>query len=314
MTFTICDDEGLSVRSRVREFGRRPVFAGWLICLIALTAIACTPTQARPVTPQPGASSGIFPVPADLAGQVETALRVGRSIYDQDQYASRASDLMLAATAAPPDDARGWVVTHERDAVIVTFVREGADGPHPYARVTFGAGFSKPTVTGADPDEKLLGETAVMFAALQSASKVEIPHCTELNNAVVLPGTLLGEKGWLVYLMPATTTPGLVLVGGYHRVRVSEDGRKVESVTRLTLDCLTVELTRDGIPAFTDHKNKVPIETHVFLSLLHKKPMLVGNQSGLWQVEANRVLFGGSWEQIRVESKENGAAGERSAK
>jgi hypothetical protein len=208
---------------------------------------------------------------------------------------------MLAAETAPPDDARGWVVIHERDAVVVTFIREDADGPHPYSRVTFGAGFSKPTLTRADSHERLLGEAAVMFTALQSALNVEFPHCTEKYNAVVLPGTVLGAKGWLIYLLPATTTHGLVLVGGYHRVHVSEDGSKVESVTPLTLDCLTVEPSKNGIPMFTDHMNKAPIETHVFLSLLHKKPMLVGNQRGLWQVEGNRVLFGGSWEQIDKE-------------
>jgi hypothetical protein len=37
--------------------------------------------------------------------------------------------------------------------------------------------------------------------------------------------------------------------------------------------------------------SETPIETHVFVSLLHKVPVYVGTARGVWRVEGDRIAF-----------------------
>jgi hypothetical protein len=66
--------------------------------------------------------------------------------------------------------------------------------------------------------------------ALPTARKTPIPRVDALYNDVVLPAEVIGETGWLVYALAATTNAEEMLVGGHTRIKVSADGTTVEEV------------------------------------------------------------------------------------
>jgi hypothetical protein len=53
------------------------------------------------------------------------------------------------------------------------------------------------------------------------ARKAGLELCASPYNAVVLPASLRGETGWLVYLLAATTEPGRKILTGHLRVHSS---------------------------------------------------------------------------------------------
>lgn len=103
--------------------------------------------------------------------------------------------------------------------------------------------------------------------------------------------------GWLVYWLAATAQAGVIPVGGHYRFTVSADGTTVERADRLSLSCLAID--RRSVPAgaetaavFVTHLvSDTPVETHVFLSLLHDVPFAVGTAPDtIWFVDGGKIL------------------------
>ena len=138
------------------------------------------------------------PVPPDLVRDVDVASRVGRLIYTQDGFAARATDAVLAATDSKLDPRlRGWVVTRDGGARLVTFL--GVDGTStvPLYRVRFADISPLPTVEIMEPGDIATPEQLAMFAARQKAISTPFGACSKAYNTVVLPASLLGKAGWI---------------------------------------------------------------------------------------------------------------------
>lgn len=87
------------------------------------------------------------------------------------------------------------------------------------------------------------------------------------------------------------------------RIHVSSDGAKILSTTPLSKDCLAMTMPADtgdqkavGLMA-TDLVNDAPVESQVFVSMLHAKPVWVGNRRGSWMVSGQAIHFLGEWKQ-----------------
>jgi hypothetical protein len=241
------------------------------------------------------------PIPSECAEAVERARRLGEIIFFEDKIAWWATDALLAARFLPDKRVKGWVSTRAAAGMITHFL--GHDGDEPDVelyRVEFRPATGT-TVTAADarpervdPPIPPSDEVAAMFKARQTAVHEPFRPCTDAYNTVVLPAQLAGESGWLVYLLAATRSRDVVF-GGHIRRLVSADGASIVKDEPLSKSCLQVPLpeSREKVPALvvTSLVSSCPLETHVFLSLLHARPIYLGNAGGTWKIQGTRISF-----------------------
>ena len=100
----------------------------------------------------------------------------------------------------------------------------------------------------------------------------------------------------LVYLLAGTKRPGIAVFGKHHRARVSPDGRQLLSLEPLSKSILELPLAlppgaKEAGLAVSHIISETPIETHVFVSLLHKLPVYVSTSRGQWKVDGDRISF-----------------------
>lgn len=248
-------------------------------------------------------------IPQDLREAVLRAETLGRAIFEVITVTARATAALLAAGVAPGDPrikaavampARpGWVVyfVGEQDAEFValyevTFARDSA---------------SKPEIKRWEPPKSLGPEASARVWARHTAILKPLPMCASHYSAVVLPGDLAGEPGWLVYLVAGPSQPGEIVVGGHYRIGVSGDGSQVRQTTPLWRACLTIPPPSDikVLQIVVTHLvTDWPMETHVFLNLVHGVPMVVATSRGEWMVDRGRVHF------LRARGPSTGERGE----
>lgn len=105
------------------------------------------------------------------------------------------------------------------------------------------------------------------------------------------------RSGFLVYALAGSKNPNDVVIGGHYRVTVSADGKNVKSVDALSRSFLVVN-KKAGVPSgatpgflwMIHLVSPTPIETHVYLSLVHQTPLYVGTADrSIWKVEGGKI-------------------------
>ncbi len=100
-----------------------------------------------------------------------------------------------------------------------------------------------------------------------------------------------GSESLFAYVIGVPDTSTGVMVGRHFRVELDAVGGTVRSVFASTKSCLFIpaKLVPPGgspVGAFMSHiLSATPSEFHVFLSLLHSRPMFVGTDRAIWNVE-----------------------------
>jgi hypothetical protein len=241
-------------------------------------------------------------IPEGLRAAVARAETIGRALYRDDDAAARGTDVVRAAR--PVQKLIGWV-TQPRggDRFDVSFV---ANAP-PFDRARYVAHLTATSaeVESIDPPQPLDAEGAAMFRArrlvLGSADAVAaqagFQRCPLPYNVSTLPASLLGEEGWLVYLLAASPDTRKRVLAGHLRVRVSADGSTILDATALSKSCLVIDA--EDVPAgarpagmFITHLlGPTPNETHVFTSLLYREALFVGTATtgAAWRIEGGRI-------------------------
>jgi len=229
--------------------------------------------------------------PFDIA-QIE---KLGREIHEQDSYAARATDeLRRAYPALGPQDVAGWIVEPRNDGTVVRFFRVGPDGaPAAAFDVDFPTSTANPIVSRAD-GAAISDVERTKFAARQLALSGVTEPCSPTYNTVVLDDP--ERDGWLVYALSATTEPGMV-IGRHYRFSISRDGAQIVQADRLSLSCIVIGPDTSPIPAgatavgayITHVVSPMPVETHVFATLLNRMPLHVGTISGIWYIDDGKV-------------------------
>jgi hypothetical protein len=236
-------------------------------------------------------------LPGDLAHDVEEAQTLGRAIFEQDLASSRASDAVVHAMGEEADArVEGWITRRTGDAWTVEFIGK-ADGVYAVfwdAQVK-GFGTNVPA-RPVSPPRPLDPEGATMARARATAIGQPFRACSSRYNTVVLPASLIEEKGFLVYLLAATSKQGEWIVGGHQRFLISADGARVIQHRPLSKGCLSVPAAAtERSSAWVTHiVSDAPAETHVFLSLSHQAPLYVGTRRGIWKVWGEKISFEGS--------------------
>lgn len=244
--------------------------------------------------------------PDVVTAELEQIERVGREIYLRDMTAAEAGDFLVANAAGVPEGwaVRGWLTVLQPDErrVDIIGVRDGQAAT--VLRVRFdSAGALQGEVL--DPPQPLAGEMLGRWNARETAIAEHAPRCTGSVNAVAFPGT---DEGWVVYLLPGTTDPDLLILGGHVRVWVGPGG-EVRDHHTMTTGCMTMK--RSVPPPATSGREQTsfvreegaglaavvvshvldahPREHHVFFSLLYGLPLVVVTKDNDWMVEKGSI-------------------------
>ncbi|HSI15031.1 MAG TPA: hypothetical protein VK961_23465 [Chthoniobacter sp.] len=227
--------------------------------------------------------------------EIKTIEALGQELYKRDHLASDGTDLLFAThPEAKGQSIRGWVSILGEDASTVYFVRQKEDVLSMAYSVTFPRE-GKPTVKD-QVGEALPESVRTRFLARQTAMAAVPKLYTPQTNAEVLDDP--AGKGFLVYVLASTDEPNKMVVGGHYRVTVSADGRKAEAVDALSRSLLILPINSPDVPkgaetvaAFMSHVvSPTPVETHVFVSLLHRKTFFVATSpTDIWKVENGTI-------------------------
>lgn len=230
------------------------------------------------------------PLPPIRQFDLATIEKLGRAMYDQDQEAWRATDLLEARYKRDDLRARGlagWIVDSFPDRDVVRFVRAADAGPEPFYDVTFPKNgqpvLSEPAEHAFSPEERAQYDARTL--ALKS---VEL-KCSDTYNTVVLKDP--EKPGWLVWVMAATTNPDTVIVGGHTRFTVSADGKTLLARDKLSKSCggfSKKDLSGDFVT--TEIVSLLPVESYVFASLSYRMVLRVETRDGaMWKINADMI-------------------------
>lgn len=221
-------------------------------------------------------------------------IAMGREIFRQDRAAWLAADVLLAARQQSElADVRGWIVVPTADGDLVRFLAADETGVRARWDIPVGPNGAGAAVEAATPD--LSAEEQARWAARQTAiANADPMRCGPNLNSVVARDP--DSDGWLVWLLTATTENGILPIGGHQRFRISADGQTVLSRERLSVGCLNISKSvpegadEGSALAFVNHLVSTgPVETHVFLSLLHQTPIAVGVGDRVFLVMGDRL-------------------------
>lgn len=247
---------------------------------------------------------------------VDTAGKLGREIFRQDQLAWVATDVLMDKVGREKLVAEqvtaGWVVESTGPAPVVRFLRPKGDAVEAAYDITFKAG-NKPALAKPEKPE-LTASQLVRVKAIRSSDVAlrgaKRPWCGgNFNQVVVLDPE---GDGWLVYFLRAKPSRDEIPVGGHFRISVSADGLTVKRVDQLFASCMTLnkqppkEATETAALVMNHIVSAKPIETHVFLSLQDRTPFFVVTRDGkVWHVADGKISDTG--ESVREEDEQEPA-------
>ena len=249
--------------------------------------------------PETGNEPHEYQTPPEFRTEIQFAESIGREIYLRDRA------VVIAFEAAMAKDpyifkklaVNGYVVTGAQgedsslQGFIVHFYVDKSDVTVPLeVFVPFYSGKSNVVDEHTPPDIPSPSVRAMINARKKAMACVE--PFRQANNSIVLSAAALGEPGYLVYLLAATSNPDVVVFGRHDRCLISEDG-ELSRVDSLACSVLEVNRPAKGhILAITCGTSEHPLETHVFTSLLVKFPLLVlCNENHKWQINEGRISY-----------------------
>ncbi len=260
------------------------------VFFIAIALVACATTEKGSGAPQ----RWEIPLNDEEKLHIADVAEEGQLLYRKDQYAARATRLLLdAVDLADYPDFVGWVGYGDERTYIVSFYERTDDEVTLVADVHF----SVDGTSRVEPNPgRAIGENEFsMLMARIVALEEGSNSCSNRFNTVVMPSRD-DDDTWMVYVLAATTDPNAIVVGGHSRVRVAKVTAEVLDVERMSHSCLTLdksEMERRGsegaLVFVTHHATPMPVPVHPFLSLLHRQPIIVLSERGRWSVEGSRI-------------------------
>lgn len=225
---------------------------------------------------------------------ISTLEKLGKELYLRDQMAGRAFDTLFTShPEAKEAPIKGWITEVSKEHRRVYFVQE-RESLKSLAYVATFQDSGEPQVEARNG--AMLPEFVAKRFKARSAAIEAIPKLfTERYNFEVMDAP--DGKGFLVYGLASTTDPNAVVVGGHYRVSVSDDG-KVQQVDALSRSFLVLPRRAADVPkdaevmglTMTHIVSDTPVETHVFVSLLHNVPFYVAtSEKDVWHVSNGKI-------------------------
>ncbi len=271
-------------------------------------ASASAPLGAPSRTPRKGLkgpdAERALPIPADLAPRIAESIELGRILYLLDKASAIGTDVALAKV---PDfhqrGVGGWLTLQQADesgkpidGFAVMFISR-EEPYHTLFRIDIPFK-GQPTFRELSPPQPLDELGIRMFRARQTAI-AGVPRGPRRWNPIVLPGGAVGRPdAILVYLLAAEQRAGEMVFGIHYRVLVSADGTSVKVALPLSKSALVIPPPQETMPAgatpvaaaVSQIVTDWPLETHVFVSLLHNRtPIYVATKRGVWLVVGDKI-------------------------
>lgn len=205
--------------------------------------------------------------------------QLGRSIYEHDVAAARATDILFGQQLdLSKFPIRGWIVSEESSGLLVTFVGE-YDGEY---RAVFDIRPWNDHFALVERRE-LSEQEKSMFQARETSRSWITGGCSENYNTVVLPDPY--RDALLVYWLAATHDSTVIPITGHYRITVSTDGESVYRVDKLFESCIFESNDPPRTALRLEHLvSETPIETHVFLNLLYRTDLYVTTGTEQWHI------------------------------
>jgi hypothetical protein len=224
-----------------------------------------------------------------------TIERLGIAIFEQDVRAATATDLLFEKKIDPEKEGlRGWIVEGDARNMLVRFVREKDGLLEAFYDVTFGG--KKTPVISEPSNRKLSDHQLAQFKARSLALKNITRPASRNYNLVILPNP--ENAGFLIYALASTAEVNAVMVGGHYRFMISQDGERLERSDELFKSFMVLSTKQKDLPpgsklealTMTTLVSDMPLETHVYLSLLHRMAFYVGTpDQHVWKVQNGKI-------------------------
>ncbi|EKT4087405.1 TPA: hypothetical protein QDZ99_001815 [Stenotrophomonas maltophilia] len=256
-------------------------------CSAALAALLSMAPAAHAITasdpPHESRQAATATADADIA-RIES---LGRSLFEHDLAAERATDALVAKGMRKDDRVAGWVTEQRDNRYVVSIL--GGDSSVLYRVVTDDKGTLAGPVQTLSPPEPLSPYEAGAAAARALALSSKFQACSKNYNTVVLPNVDGTANAWSVYLLPGTFDPAAVPLGGSHRVEIADE--KITSSRPYTLSCITLQRPpRKGAMMVTHLLDPTPTEVHVYWSLWARAPLFVSTAKDvIWKIENGHI-------------------------
>jgi hypothetical protein len=224
-----------------------------------------------------------FPLP--------TIVDLGVHLYQQDKVASDGFDFLFTShPEAQKLQLRGWI-TQNDDTGRRVFVIQGPDDQHPslaYTLTLLTDGSAKVAERRGDPLPDYVAKRYVARRAAIAAIPKFAPG-RSYNFEVLDDPENKGD--FIVYALASSNDGDEVVVGGHYRVTVSPTGvvKRVDALSKTFLVLnKRVHGPKESAPAGLSMSHVVsetPVETHVYLSILHRMPLFVTTSTNdVWKV------------------------------
>lgn len=251
---------------------------------LALLAWLCITSPAVSAATVAGASPA---EDADTAQAIAQAESLGRQMFEHDLAAERATDALLESSMRGDSRVQGWVTERHDDRYQVSMLGEGAVVLYQATTDARGnlAGATKVLAVPVPPTAYQAGAAAARTLALGS----RYDACAKTYNSVVLPVPGTATDAWTVYLLPATTDPAVVPLGGSYRFDIAHG--RITSQRAFTNSCIQLQRAPRGAAMIVGHLlDPTPTEVHVFWSLWARSPLYVSTGEGMvWKIEDGRI-------------------------
>lgn len=232
-------------------------------------------------------------IPAQNRDAVISAEALGRILYEHDRLATQAGDLLTSGGHADfPGTPLGWLTERTATGLRVVFIVRTQDGPQVAVQVEARGGSGKPRVRRFSPPRALSPEEAPLWSARELAFTAKIRPCAKRYNPVVVPVQNRGESTIYVFLLPASPKPDIVFLGGYYRIAVSGDGKKIVETHAFTHACVTLHRDPRAVSAgVTELKSGTPTTPQVYASLHYAIPVDIETAANrlLWKVDKGQI-------------------------
>jgi len=274
----------------------RTIFVGMTVLL----TLGCAASPPRPLSQGKGLAHEI-PIPQDLRDQIRKSCEIGRQLYVLDKVASIGTDVLLEKVKEIRGRGiGGYIPVQEGDEdgkpkqsfLVMFFTAETLPRIAYEIRVAPGV---KPTFRAFDPPKAATLSLAAFIRARRTAIAA-MPPTHQPINPVLVPGEANGERGILVYLLAGTKKPNTAVFGRHFRALVPITGTAVTYMMPLSNAALEMPTRgpngeETAALMVSQIVTDFPLETHVFTSLLVKKPVYVATSRGVWRVDGDKISF-----------------------
>jgi hypothetical protein len=250
-------------------------------------------------------------IPDEYVAAVNRATEIGARIHLHDWAASGATDVLVERRIIENDGRlRGWLTDEFESGgeigVLVTFFGE-VDGRSMGLYQVRMSPRGEPTFEKFDAGVGLDESQLARLHARSEAKRLLLERqdlCGESYNTVVLPPVPATGDHILVYMLAATSRPGVMIAGGHHLYEYSADGTQLLSDRAFTRACFELPMAEDESRGkveaitLTHLLDPAPTEIHVFLNRSYGQTILLGTTSNslLWVLKDGEIISGESFD------------------